>query len=122
MAAGGNESLQAVADAQHGGCAVAVAGLHDNGADDVVDAGAESSAGDDGAFDLARIVVQPFPRPRSFQEHGGTIRSIFAAVFLIQKKRTRNVAHVRAGNGRRHTGLAHAIYAAELHGIKIGTG
>jgi len=48
----GDEPLQTVTDSDDRRHMVVVVGIHDNGADDIVDAWAESAAGDDGALHL----------------------------------------------------------------------
>ena len=53
----GIESFVAVLDAENPPHAVDIMGLHDDGADHVVDAGAESAAGDDGAAGVRGIEI-----------------------------------------------------------------
>ena len=58
----GNKTLKPVGDAQNGGHVVGVEGLHHNGADDIVDAGAKPAAGHDGALGSGGVEVEFFAR------------------------------------------------------------
>ena len=65
-----DQALEAVLDADDVPDAVTEMELHDEGADDVVDPGAQTPAGDDGRLDLLRFEVDHVSRAGDFEGHG----------------------------------------------------
>ena len=105
----GNESFQTVADAENGTHAVAVVGFQHHGADDVVEAGAEAAAGDDGGLGLAGIEVHVLAGTGLFDVDGGVFQTldVFAAVFGVEVERHGGIVDVGAYGRVVYFGLAH---------------
>ena len=74
MAETGDQSLEAVADADDISHPVTVMEFHDERSDDIIDSRTETAAGDDGRLRLRRIEKEFLPRSRNFQGEGHYIR------------------------------------------------
>ena len=105
----GNEAFQTVAYAENGTHAVTVVGFQHHGADDVVQAGAQSAAGDDGGLGLAGIVVDMFAGTGLFDINGGVFQSldVFAAVLGVEIEGDGSVVDIGPYGRVIYFGLAH---------------
>ena len=80
----GDETFQAVGNAHNGRHIVGVVGLHDDGADHVVDAGAQAAAGDDGALGAGRVEIELFAWSCRLETDAAGLSVVFAQ-FLVHK-------------------------------------
>jgi hypothetical protein len=107
----GDEALEAEADAQDRGHVVVVVAGHDDGPDDVVDARAEASAGDDGALGLGRVVVEELAGTGLLHVQGeGFVRAQLVQLLLGEDEGLELFVADEAAvaQGRRNLGLAQA--------------
>src|SRR5271157_2705234 len=71
----GYQALKSIFNAYYIFHSVTVKQLHENGPDNVIDAGAEAATGDNGRLRLCRVKKNLFPGTRHFKRERNTARS-----------------------------------------------
>ena len=117
----GDEALKAVTDAKDGAHAVTVIGFQDDGADNVVQAGAEAATGNDSGLGLAGVVIDMGAGAGLFEEEGSVEPlGVFAGVFHIEVEGNRGIGHVGADGGILDLRLAH-VHNVGIYSLSHGT-